>query len=191
MRGYMVPPGHPDDDDASWESTAINAIGNIIDFWGFKHNHGRVWALLFLRAQPLSAGDIQDALSLSKGAVSMISRELEQWGVIHRVRVPNQSAWHFVPETRLQRMIRRVLKEREAQVVTRVKLDLERAQSRAHKDDVAPGALQRIERLTRLASLVDNALTQFTESPDLDMNTALALFSLATIDLSGEPQPED
>ena len=32
-----------------WESLAIDAVGNVIEFWGFKHNQGRVWAVLYLR----------------------------------------------------------------------------------------------------------------------------------------------
>ena len=32
-----------------WEALTTDAVGNVIEFWGFKHNQGRVWALLYLR----------------------------------------------------------------------------------------------------------------------------------------------
>ena len=62
---------------APWEALVVETIGNVIGFWNFKRNQGRVWALLYLRDRPLSAGELQEALGLSKGASSMITRELE------------------------------------------------------------------------------------------------------------------
>ena len=38
-----------------WEAMAIDAVGRVIEFWGFKRNQGRVWALLYLRSVPMSA----------------------------------------------------------------------------------------------------------------------------------------
>src|SRR5437870_5171843 len=88
------------DDDAEgpgtlepWEALVVDAVGNTIDFWRFKRNHGRVWALLYLRGRALSAAEIQEALGLSKGAVSMVTREIESWGVIHRARAPGDATW--------------------------------------------------------------------------------------------------
>jgi len=31
-----------------WETTVLEAVGRMIEFWGFKRNHGRIWSLLFL-----------------------------------------------------------------------------------------------------------------------------------------------
>ena len=63
---------------APWEAIAIDAVGNVIEFWGFKRNQGRVWALLYLRGEPLTAGEIERELDLSKGGVSMLLRDLER-----------------------------------------------------------------------------------------------------------------
>ena len=30
---------------APWEALVVDAVGNVIDFWKFKRNQGRVWAL--------------------------------------------------------------------------------------------------------------------------------------------------
>ncbi|HLM42374.1 MAG TPA: ArsR family transcriptional regulator [Myxococcaceae bacterium] len=61
---------------APWEAIAVDAVGNVIEFWGFKRNQGRVWALLYLRGEPLTAGEIERELDLSKGGVSMLLRDL-------------------------------------------------------------------------------------------------------------------
>ena len=53
------------------EKLVSDAIGRLIEFWGFKRNMGRVWAVLYLSETPLTARDLQERLSLSVGAVSM------------------------------------------------------------------------------------------------------------------------
>jgi DNA-binding transcriptional regulator GbsR (MarR family) len=61
-----------------WEALAIDAVGNVIEFWGFKHNQGRVWAVLYLRGMSMTATQLEEELGLSKGAVSMLVRDLER-----------------------------------------------------------------------------------------------------------------
>jgi len=185
MKGHLlaVPPPSRDDggdgdgdggDLLPWEALVVDAVGNTIDFWHFKRNHGRVWALLYLRGRALSASDIQAALGLSKGAVSMVTRELEQWGVIHRARTPGDATWRFVAETDLMRMIRRVIEEREAAFVTRVRSDLETAEKLAREDgDVPPEVLARVTRMRQLAGFVDKALRAFLLTARLDVGSAL------------------
>ena len=41
-----------------WEALVVDAVGSVIDFWKFKRNQGRVWALLYLRGRALSAAEI-------------------------------------------------------------------------------------------------------------------------------------
>src|SRR5262249_60473466 len=101
-----------------WESLAIDAVGNVIEFWGFKHNQGRVWAVLYLRGMSMSASKIEEELGLSKGAVSMLVRDLERWGVVVRIRQPGTGAWHFRAETKLVQMVRRRVNEVEDAIIT-------------------------------------------------------------------------
>ena len=79
MKGYLWPDAQGSTPVTAgplshWESVAVDAVGNFIEFWGFKRNQGRVWALLYLRDAALDAQELQDELGLSKGAVSMIVR---------------------------------------------------------------------------------------------------------------------
>ena len=109
---------------APWEAIAVDAVGNVIEFWGFKRNQGRVWALLYLRGEALTAGEIERELGLSKGGVSMLLRDLERWGVIQRVRLPSDTAWRYGAESDLIRMVIRVIEEREAGFISRIRADL-------------------------------------------------------------------
>jgi DNA-binding transcriptional regulator GbsR (MarR family) len=154
---------------APWEALVVDAVGNVIDFWQFKRNQGRVWALLYLRDRPLTAQDLQDALGLSKGAVSMLVRELEQWGVIHRVRTPADPLWRYEAESDLMKMVRKVIAEREVTLVTRVRQDLDRAEAMAKAQGVSREVRARVERMRRLATLVEKALAMFLKTARLDV----------------------
>jgi len=66
VKGFASPP-HPSEEVGRlnrWESLVTDAVGAVIEFWGFKQNQGRVWALLYLRGAAMSAQDLQDDLEL-------------------------------------------------------------------------------------------------------------------------------
>ena len=173
MKGYSYRHDRPDPDDhlPMWQSLITGAVGDVIEFWGFKRNHGRLWALLYIRNHPMNARQLQEALQLSKGAVSMITRDLEDWNVVQRQRVPDSKAWHFVAEIAFMDMITHVLQQREGQLIARVKTDLDDAYRMAQRQgDVPASTLQRMERMQRLAGLMEQALKIFTRTARLDVS---------------------
>jgi DNA-binding transcriptional regulator GbsR (MarR family) len=89
---------------APWQSELLvtDLIGRLIEFWGFKRNMGRVWAVLYLSPDPLSAKDLQAALQLSTGAVSMTLAELGRWGVVKKLWIPGERRDYFVAEPALE-----------------------------------------------------------------------------------------
>jgi DNA-binding transcriptional regulator GbsR (MarR family) len=162
---------------ARWEAMATDAVGQVIEFWGFKRNHGRVWALLYLRGEPLSAGRIEEELALSKGGVSMLLRDLERWGVVVRVREPSSNSWHYQAETDLLRMVRRVIEERESGLVARIRADLVEAKRLAQQ---SPGVnrerLARLDRMNLLALASERALKLFLRTAQLDVTQMVRVF---------------
>jgi DNA-binding transcriptional regulator GbsR (MarR family) len=95
------------------EVTVSDVIGRLIEFWGFKRNMGRVWTVLYLSPEPLSAEDLRQALKLSSGAVSMTLSELARWGVVRKVWIQGERKDFYTSEVQLWRMISRVFNERE------------------------------------------------------------------------------
>lgn len=150
-----------------WEAAVVDAIGDAIAFWGFKANHGRVWGLLYLRDVQLAPPEIQRVLGLSKGAVSMVVRELEQWGVVHAQRRPGGQGFRYGAETNLMSMIGRVLREREGRTVVRIRGALEAAELSARR--ASPESAARIGRLKQLADVAHLALTAFETTARLDL----------------------
>ena len=95
------------------EAAVSDRVGRLIEFWGFKRNMGRVWAVLYLSPEPLSAEDLREVLQLSSGAVSMTLSERGGWGVVRKVWVQGDRRDYFAAEVQLWKMISRVYNERE------------------------------------------------------------------------------
>jgi DNA-binding transcriptional regulator GbsR (MarR family) len=188
MKGYLWTPGAGESRPrpeatgapggaAAWEALAVDAVGNVIEFWGFKRNQGRVWCLLYLRGEPLAAGDIESILDLSKGGVSMTLRDLERWGVVQRVRGPGDTAWHYRAETDMVRMVTHVIEEREATFVSRVRTDLAEAHRLATgTQGVGKETMGRLERMLTLAEHTERALRLFIKTARLDVGGLLNAF---------------
>ena len=122
------------------EARVSDVVGRLIEFWGFKRNMGRVWTLLYLSPEPLSADDLRRLLGLSTGAVSMTLSELARWGVVRKIWVQGERRDFYTAEVQLWRMISRVWSERE-------KIEVESA------IEAFEGALKELEAMRRGASL--------------------------------------
>ena len=94
---------------------AADAVGALMEAWGFKRNMGRLWGILYLENRPLSAAEIGERLSLSAGAVSMLINEMQEWGAIKKAWVPGERREYFEAETSIWKMVSRVFRERELQ----------------------------------------------------------------------------
>ncbi len=90
-----------------------DAVGALMEAWGFRRNMGRLWAVLYLEDHPLTAADLVERLGLSTGAVSMLVNELAQWEIIKKTWVVGERREHFEAETSIWKMISRVFRERE------------------------------------------------------------------------------
>ena len=92
-----------------------DAVGALIESWGFKRNMGRMWTVLYLDDHPLNAAELGERLGLSTGAVSMLLTELQEWGAIKKAWVVGERKEHYEAETSIWKMVSRVFRERELQ----------------------------------------------------------------------------
>ncbi|HET8734161.1 MAG TPA: ArsR family transcriptional regulator, partial [Anaeromyxobacteraceae bacterium] len=90
-----------------------DAVGALMELWGFRRQLGRIWAVLFLSERPLAAPELCDRLEISTGLLSMSLAELRHWGVVRSVDIPGDRKEHFEAETDIWMLVRRVLSERE------------------------------------------------------------------------------
>jgi len=146
------------------ELAVADAVGALMEFWGFRRQLGRLWAVLFLSERPLAAPELCDRLHISTGLLSMSLGELRRWGVVRPVTVEGDRKEHFEAETHVWRMVARVLREREKVAVEGALATFERAieELRAATADVDPAvksaARHKLRRLEHLADLSRSAL---------------------------------
>src|SRR5580698_10182306 len=90
-----------------------DAVGALIESWGFKRNMGRMWAVLYLEDHALTAAELGERLGLSTGAVSMLLAELVQWGAVKKDWVVGDRRDYYEAETSIWKMVSRVFRDRE------------------------------------------------------------------------------
>lgn len=140
----MAPPR----EDASAQSlaqailTIADAVGGLMEAWGFKRNMGRMWTILYLEDRPLSAPELGERLQLSTGAVSMLLTELGQWGAARKTWVVGERREHYEAETSIWKMVSRVFRERELRWIQTALEQFETAQAQlgAAPEEAAPDA---------------------------------------------------
>jgi DNA-binding transcriptional regulator GbsR (MarR family) len=164
--------------------SVADAVGALMELWGFRRQLGRIWAVLFLSDRPLAAPDLCERLRISTGLLSMSLAELRRWGVVRSVEVPGDRKEHFEAETNVWRLVARVLREREMRAVEDALATFERAlgDARAALADVDPGVklaarfrVKRLELLADLSRAALNVLRLLVDSARADIGPLKAL----------------
>ena len=164
------------------ELLAADAIGDVIEHWGFRKALGRVWTVLYLADDALGAAELGERLQMSAGAVSMSLTELQRWGVARRVWRPGERKEFFEAETDFWRMISKVIHEREQFLVHSVRERLERAKAMLKRAPHSARARSRAERLQRLlgfAQMGEMVIESFLASRRADFSEFGDLLQLA------------
>ncbi len=147
-----------------------DAIGSLMESWGFKRNMGRMWAVLYLEDHPLTASELGERLGLSTGAVSMLLAELIQWGIVKKAWVVGERREHYEAETSIWKMVSRVFRERELRWIRTAQDELQVAggelklPASSRRDLIA----QRIASLTQLAQVGAQLLESVLEGESID-----------------------
>jgi DNA-binding transcriptional regulator GbsR (MarR family) len=147
-----------------------DAVGALIEAWGFRRNMGRMWAVLYLEDHPLTAADLGERLGLSTGAVSMLVNELVQWGIIKKTWVVGERREHFEAETSIWKMISRVFRERELRWIRTAHEAFAEAGDELEPGDDARHRLiaSRLAGLTQLAEVGAHLLQTMLEGEAID-----------------------
>jgi DNA-binding transcriptional regulator GbsR (MarR family) len=134
-----------------------DAVGALIENWGFKRNMGRMWTVLYLEDHALTAAELGDRLGLSTGAVSMLLTEMQQWGVVKKTWVVGERREHFEAETSIWKLVSRVLRDRELHWIRTAHEEFERAGK-----ELKPAARGESERRKLIAERI-TGLTQLAQ----------------------------
>ncbi len=166
------------------EVAVSDAVGALMELWGFRRQLGRVWTILFLSERPLAAPDLCDRLRISTGLLSMSLAELRRWGVVRSVPVPGDRKEHYEAETNIWKLVARVLRERERRAVEEALTTFERAlaEVRAATGDVDPRVkavarfkVRRLEQLVELSRAALGLLRLLLDSGRVDAGPIKAI----------------
>jgi DNA-binding transcriptional regulator GbsR (MarR family) len=147
-----------------------DAVGSLIESWGFKRNMGRMWAVLYLEDHPLNATDLGERLGLSTGSVSMLLTELQEWGAIKKAWVVGERKEHYEAETSIWKMVSRVFRERELQWIKSASDSFEAASRElvAGEDPRTQMIATRVTDLVQLAKVGSHLLESMLEGEAVD-----------------------
>jgi DNA-binding transcriptional regulator GbsR (MarR family) len=169
---------------AQADLAVADAVGALMELWGFRRQLGRVWAVLFLSERPLCAPDLCDRLQISTGLLSMSLAELRRWGVVRPVEVAGDRKEHYEAETNVWKLVTRVLREREMEAVRGALATFDRALSeiRGALADLDPAVkaqarfkARRLEQLVELSRAALNVLRILVDSARADVGPLKAL----------------
>ncbi|HEY8401651.1 MAG TPA: MarR family transcriptional regulator [Cytophagaceae bacterium] len=101
----------------------IQAWGTLATQWGISRTMAQIHALLIISPDPLSADEIMEELSISRGNVNMNVRELIDWGLVDKVIKPGERKEFFSAEKdpwKITKQVARERKKRELEPVLKV-----------------------------------------------------------------------
>jgi DNA-binding transcriptional regulator GbsR (MarR family) len=152
------------------ELAVAEAIGQLMEFWGFKRPMGRLWTLIYLSPEPSTAAELGERLRMSAGSVSMTLAELLKWGTIRKTWKPGDRRDFFEAETSINKLVARVLRERELRLVRQMGAVLSDAEASlpARGDRTLEFKRDRIRRLRELARVGERLLSALAAGKQVD-----------------------
>jgi len=141
------------------ELQAADAIGRLMEFWGFRRHMGRLWTVLYLSPEPMTTAELSETLQLSSSAVSLSLGELVRWGAVRKTWRPGERKDFYEAENSVWKLLRRVYERRELNLIREAEDALASAQRRLDeaRADLGPEGRRRIDymrkRLSRLSAL--------------------------------------
>jgi DNA-binding transcriptional regulator GbsR (MarR family) len=87
-------------------------FGEMGSRWGFNRTVGQMFALLTIHPEPLNADQLAEALTISRGNVSMGLKELQAWRLVERQHIPGDRKDYFTTSGDIWDLARVVFEER-------------------------------------------------------------------------------
>ena len=164
----------------------VDSVGEFIEYWGFKKIHGRVWAMIYLSDKPISTPDLVSKLGVSKGLVSIAINELLDYQLIHKASKVIYGGQTYTAEEDIGSVIRKVLRDRELGLLTKVEVALEKLASYSEpeleRSNISKSRLKELTHLTTthktlLKAMVKRNFSTIAEWKDF-LKSAIAFLKL-------------
>ena len=147
----------------------IEFWGEMGTRWGVQRSVAEVHALLFIAGEPLSAEEIMERLSISRGSVSTTLKQLDEWELVQRVRSKDRTdrrEYHQAEQDvwKLFYTILRARKRREFDPLIEELGGCRVAQKSSRKTDRQKQHDQKIDELLELCRFFDGLANTISKS---------------------------
>jgi len=99
------------------ELRAADAMGRLMEFWGFRRHMGRLWTILYLSPEPMTTAELSETLQLSTSAASLSLSDLVRWGAVRKTWLPGERKDFYQAESSVWKLLRRVYERRELNLI--------------------------------------------------------------------------
>lgn len=90
----------------------IESWGKMAGEWGINRTMAQVHALLLVSPEALTADDVIEALSISRGNANMNLRALMDWGLVHKQLRSGERKEYFFAEKDMWIVVRQIILQR-------------------------------------------------------------------------------
>lgn len=146
----------------------IQAWGTLGSNWGINRTMAQVHALLLVSPEPLSAEEIMEALTISRGNANMNIRALIDWGLVYKEFKSGERREFFYAEKDMWKVAKQIAKERRKRELEPIfKVLDEVAQVEGDPKDANFVAFtQSIHGIQNFASKTDQTLDKLTKADE-------------------------
>ena len=142
----------------------ISTWGALASRWNINPTMGEIHALMLISTEPLSTEQVQERLQLSRGGAYTNIIELQNWGLIHKTRIPGKRQGMFVAEKDLFKVLGIVIRERKKRELEPLIQLFQAVGSVVEKTAEAKLFTQTIAELKDFAVHADNLLDTFIKA---------------------------
>jgi len=86
--------------------------GEMGSRWGVNRSVAQIHGLLYLTEKPVTADDICEQLGVARSNVSNSLKELQSWGLVHKVHVMGDRRDHFTAQKDVQEIFNAIVEGR-------------------------------------------------------------------------------
>lgn len=139
----------------------IEAWGRFGSNWGINRTMAQVHALLLISSEPLSAEDIMESLSISRGNSNMNLRALLDLNLVYKSLKPGQRREFFIAEKNMIKVVRQIAlhrKKKELEPVLQFLEDVKQIDEADDNKKEKANFLQTVEDIELFAQKADKLI---------------------------------
>lgn len=132
------------------------AIGDFIEYWGFRRIHGQIWGQIFMSKRPLSGSDLTTRLKVSKALVSPALQQLLNFDLIFEVESTDSRKKLYEANPDFMSVVKKVIQTREVPMLQKVQNEYLKLEIAADKSSRLQSELD-LKKVKNLGSLITQA----------------------------------